>query len=176
MLDPVKILKDRARALHATVRDGDEPAFAEIRRLRAFRGAGRAEIAGGVQQRHCLALMARRTGFDGWPHALQVLEGRRDDDFGRLLCPGRCMAHINIWSADYAEARSIRAAHGGTLLAYRRQYLIVEDGYLRTLGLAPEDPDWHGIDRDWVRPADPAARLPHNSGDSNLNSCGSRTN
>lgn len=158
MLDPVKILKSRARSLQTAIHDGNSDALAEIRKLREFRQADDAAIAADVRRRHCLGLMARRTGFDGWPHALQVLEGRRDDDFGRLLCPGRCMAHINIWSADYADARTIRLAHGGILLAYRRQYLIVESGYIRTLGLAPDDPDWDGIDRDWVRPADPAAR------------------
>ena len=79
-------------------------------------------------------------------------------DFGTLLYPSTCSGHYNIWSASYAEAREIRAAHGGYLLAYKRQFLIVEDGYIDSMGLDPADPDWERMGRDWVQPGDLAAR------------------
>jgi hypothetical protein len=68
-------------------------------------------------------------------------------DFGTLLYPDGADAHWNIWSASYAEARSIRAHYGGYLLAYRRHFFIVDRYFIETLGLLPEDPDWELIGR-----------------------------
>ncbi|MCA8954304.1 MAG: hypothetical protein KDE27_32650, partial [Planctomycetes bacterium] len=56
------------------------------------------------------------------------------------------------------EASRIRAERGDYLLAYRRDFLVVEHHYVRTLGLDPEDPDWQRIGRDWAQPGDLAAR------------------
>ena len=56
--------------------------------------------------------------------------------------PDGADTHWNIWSASYAEARSIREHHGGYLLAYRRHFFIVDRYFIETLGLLPEDPDW----------------------------------
>ncbi|MDA0261147.1 MAG: hypothetical protein O3A21_02960 [Proteobacteria bacterium] len=148
----VEALKSRARDLHRDVKSGQAAALKRLRMLADFRSAAAATMPAAVKRRHCLAVIAREFGFRGWPHAVQVLAGERVEDFGTLLYPQRCGVHINIWSASYDEAKQIQARHGGFLLAYKRQYLIVDDDYIRTLGLEPRDPDFDAIDRDWAGP------------------------
>lgn len=168
MFDPVKELKTRAQRLHQDVaREVASTAKSALLRLRAlpeFRTMppeGLAAAAKRIRRKHCLAIVAREVGFESWVHAASVLgEGPADDtsDFGTLLCPPHFSAHWNIWSASYDEAQAIRRDHGGYLLAYKRQYLIVDRYYLESLGLDPDDADWERMGRDWVRPVEPDAR------------------
>jgi len=151
-------LKAKARILQALVGKGEPDALRRVRKLPELTQTGDEALPTVIQRRHCLAVIARELGFDGWAHALSVLTGQRADDFGCLLSPPGAAAHWNIWSADYDEARAIRAEHGGYLLAYKRHYFIVDRYYLETLGLDPDDADWDRMGRDWVRPRDPAAR------------------
>ena len=154
MVDAIDELKARARVLQRRVQAGDAALLAQLRELDEYEATG----STGVRRRHCLTLVARAFGFANWPHARAVLAGERRDDFGSLLYPDACAAHWNIWSASYAEAKAIRAEHGGYLLAYKRQFLVVDRHFIETLGLDPDDPDWEAIGRDWVEPANPAAR------------------
>ena len=158
MVDVVSTLKTRARRLHRATAFGEPEAVSRVRLLPELRRLDPAELPAAVKRRHCLSAIARELGFQGWPHALAVLQGREAADFGELLYTGQHSPTLNIWSASYAEARDIRAKHGGYLLAYRRHYLIVDADYIRALGLDAEDPDWEGIGRDWIRPRDPEAR------------------
>jgi hypothetical protein len=112
----------------------------------------------GRKRRHHLAALAKRIGFEGWQHLVAVLEGDETENFGSLLYAPACSCHFNIWSASYDEARAIRAEHGGWLLPYRHQFLVVDGDFLRTLGLDPDDPDWQAMGRDWLRPASTDAR------------------
>lgn len=159
--DIVKVIeriKARARVLHRRAVQGDGSVVERFRTLPPFRGAPAGEVQLGVRRHHGLTLVARELGFDGWPALSALLTGERPPDFGTLLYPESCGAHWNVWSADYEEARSIRDAHGGYLLAYRRQFFIAEASYVDELGLDPADPDWQRAGRDWVRPADVRAR------------------
>ncbi len=158
MIDPVALLKSRARVLHRAAQSGETKVLARHRRLPELRALDDEALAQALLRRHSLALVALELGFAGWSQAAQVLGGQGDDGFGTLLCPERCFAHWNIWSASYDEARAIRKEHGGFLLAYRRQFLIVDRHFIVTLGLDPDDPGWARIGRDWIRPADPAVR------------------
>ncbi len=158
MVDVVSMLKTCARHLHRDIAFGKPEAISRARLLPELRRLDAAELPSAIKRRHCLSTIARELGFAGWPHALAVLQGREAADFGELLYTGQHSPTLNIWSASYAEARDIRAKHGGYLLAYRRHYLIVDADYIRALGLEPEDPDWEGIGRDWVQPKDPEAR------------------
>lgn len=161
MIDPVRELKARAELLHHRVTAKDAAALARLRVLPEFR-ATKVEaleaLVPRIQRKHCLAMVSREVGFDGWLHAVSVLTGRANEDFGTLLCLLGSPAHWNIWSASYEEARDIRKEHGGYLLAYKRQFFITDRHYIETIGLDPEDPDWDRIGRDWARPAEPAAR------------------
>jgi hypothetical protein len=151
-------LKAKARILQALVQKGERDALLRVRKLPELAETNDTSLPAAIQRRHCLSVIARELGFDGWAHALSVLTGQRSDDFGCLLSPPGAAAHWNIWSASYDEARAIRAEHGGYLLAYKRHYFIVDRYYLETLGLDPEDEDWDRMDRDWVHPREPAAR------------------
>lgn len=153
----VDSLKHYARILHRRVRQGDAQAVRTLRSLRELSDIDTAELRELVQRKHCFTATALQCGFQSWQHALTVLEGQADD-FGTMLYPSTCHGHYNIWSAQYDEARTIRAEHGGYLLAYRRQFLIVDRHFIESLGLDPDDPDWEAIGRDWVNPLDHAAR------------------
>ena len=154
----VQHLKAKARRLQSRVEQRDPEALGRVRSLPELGSSDDERLAKTTQRRHCLAVIARELGFDGWPHAERVLSGQTIDDFGSLLSPPGAAAHWNIWSASYDEARAIRAAHGGYLLAYKRHFFIVDRYYLETLGLDPDDADWDRIGRDWVKPREPSAR------------------
>lgn len=151
-------LKSHARVLHRRAEAADGVAMRRLRRNPALKACSDAELPSAVKRSHCLWVVARELGFRDWDHALAVLTSRELHDFGTLLYPESCTGHWNIWSAHYTEASSIRAAHGGYLLAYKRQFLIVEAGFIDSLGLDPDDPDWARMQRDWPRPADTQAR------------------
>ena len=151
-------LRAKARRLQSRVEQRDPDAVDRVRSLPELATSDDERLASSIQRRHCLAVIARELGFDGWPHARSILTGQATGDFGRLLSPPGAAAHWNIWSASYEEARAIRAEHGGYLLAYRRHFFIVDRYYLETLGLDPDDTDWDRIGRDWVKPHEPSAR------------------
>jgi hypothetical protein len=148
--------------LHRRATIGDPVALRRVRMLPELKKLSDDELMQQVKRRQCLSVVARQLGFVSWDHARAVLTScehpQQPQDFGTLLYPGTCAGHYNIWSASYEEAREIRAAHGGYLLAYKRQFLIVEDGYIDSMGLDPADPDWERMGRDWVQPGDIAAR------------------
>lgn len=81
MANVIDELKSRARLLHAAVKRGEAGAVAKVDVVL------REEARGGdeeVQRRHCLAVVARELGFEGWSHLALALEGKRDD-FGALF-------------------------------------------------------------------------------------------
>jgi hypothetical protein len=151
-------IKAHARVLHRRAQAGEASALEQLRVLPEFAHRSHAEIGADLQRRHCLAAVARQLGFRSWTHAKDVLSDVEQRDFGTLLYPSSCSGHYNIWSASYDEARDIRAAHGGYLLVYRHQFLVVDGAYIDSMGLDPDDPDWDRIGRDWARPGDFAAR------------------
>ncbi|MCA9609539.1 MAG: hypothetical protein KC619_28265 [Myxococcales bacterium] len=157
MDDPVADVKHHARILHDAATRGDEAALGRLRRLPELDALDDPSMRAAVRRRHCLAAVAKELGFRSWPHAKAVLEGIETEDLGELMHRTSGGAYWNIWSASYDEATSIRRDHGGWLLAYRRQFLIVDEHFIEHLGLDPEDEDWARIGRDWVRPADRAA-------------------
>jgi len=151
-------LKHRARLLHKLAGRSEPGAIAELRSLDEFSSSTPEAIAQAVTRRHCLSAIAVQLGFDGWPHALDVLEGARLVNFGTLLVPPKSSPFWNVWSANYEEAARIRAKHGGYLLAYLRQFLVADADFIRHLGLDPDDPDWEAINRDWPNAANGEAR------------------
>jgi len=156
--DPISLLKSRARTLHKQARLGDEQALTRLRKTPEFRKSDDEAVLTTLKRRHCLAAVAREHGFDGWSHATGLINGGEKGGFGTTLYPKGCGGHSNIWSATYDEARQIRAEHGGFLLAYKNQFLVVDEHFIRTMGLDPDDADFDLIGRDWARPADREAR------------------
>ena len=158
MAGVISDLKAQARILHRQVRRREPLAVTRAQRLEELRSQDSASVTAQVKRRHCLTVIARELGFQGWPHAVAVLRGADSSDFGTLLYPKGAEVHWNIWSASYDEAQALREQHGGYLLAYRRHFFITDRYFIDTLGLDPDDPDWALIGRDWVRPRRTDAR------------------
>lgn len=159
--DPLTLTKHRGRQLHRRAQQGEPDAVAFLRRRPPLAALEPSAVPQQVKRRHCLEAIARHLGFREWVHAKAVLCGNRPEDLGTLMYAETGGAIWNIWSASYDEARAIRHDGGGFLLPYRRQFMIVESGFIRALSLDPRDDDWDRIERDWVRPpdADAWARL-----------------
>lgn len=79
------------------------------------------------------------------------------DDYGELWYELATDVCLNHWCSTYDEAREVLARHGGYLLPYRRQFVVVEREYVKILGLDPEDPAWEAVGHDLAQPADLAA-------------------
>jgi hypothetical protein len=158
MVDFISNLKIRARLLQRNIREGDADALSRVRKSKDFKALDDDDIMVQVQRRHCLNFIAAELGFPHWHGLKQILSGAVVEDYGTALYRRGCGAHFNIWSASYDEAAGIRAEHGGTLLPYKNQFIVVDDDYLREIGLDPGDPDLAAIERDWAKPKDHAAR------------------
>ncbi|MEN8722851.1 MAG: glyoxalase superfamily protein [Alphaproteobacteria bacterium] len=111
-----------------------------------------------LKHREALAQIAKQIGFNGWSHAVHVIEGKETQDYGTLLYGAAGATYPNIWEADLARARAIRQDHGGILLPYKTQFLIVEPSYLAAHDMPAELPEWQLVGRDWTDPQDMAAR------------------
>lgn len=162
MTDAIQELKTRAEILHHRIRTGEPQALARLRALPEFRRSSQRELAAQaatIRRRHCLAVIAAELGFPSWPQAKSMIAGERPaTEFGTILCPTRCAVHLNRWYRTYAEAAAARKASAGYLLAYRRQFIVVDRHYITTLGLDPDDADWARLGFDWVRPRSVRAR------------------
>lgn len=165
--EPTNELKIRAEILHKRIASGDVRARARLRVLAELAKVSVEALdtaAANIQRKHCLAVVARETGFSTWDHALRVLRGDASErDLGTLLHDRETSATLNAWFADHAEARAHldERRSGGSrvfLLAYKRQFLVVDGFYIEALGLDPDDPDWAALDFDWARPRDRSAR------------------
>jgi hypothetical protein len=144
--------------LQRAASEGEPSALRKLRTLRELKPLSDQALRERVRRRHCLALLARELGLTGWGHLTTLWNEPEASDFGSLLYPASCSGHWNIWSASYDEARAIRVEHGGYLLPYRHQFVIVDRYFIDDLGLDGEAPEWAQIARDWIRPSDVAAR------------------
>jgi hypothetical protein len=129
------------------------PALEELKvrarvRVNAARKAGE---GGGLSLRDCLHEASRAVGFLEWEHARRVLGGlaERGDDMGTFWHAPGCQSLINEWHADERQAREALAP-GKFLLPYRRQFMVVQEDFIRVLGLDPQDPAWGAASHDLV--------------------------
>ena len=161
MIDPIRELKLAKLVHHKAVR-GDPSTLGRLRRLPDYRGHSIEQLREnvlGIRRRAYLTLLARELGFLGWPDARAIMGGAQNvSDFGTLLYPQPCGGHLNLWYRRYDEAVCGRDATAGYLLAYRRDFMVVDRLFIDSLGLDPEDPDWHRLGFDWVRTKDMLAR------------------
>lgn len=128
-------LKVRARLGLKALRSGDTRLL-ERARLGGHRQNDPAEWRLG----HCLTLVARSLGFTDWDQARRVLAGHAQpgDDLGAFWHAKACDRLLNHWFADLGRARELLRQPGPqrVLLPYRRQFVVVEEPYLRELGLS----------------------------------------
>lgn len=158
MDDVIEQLKIRARFLHKQIEQRELAALRRARSLPELRMLHEDALLDSLQRRHCLALVARELGLNGWSHLTALWNSPTASDFGKLFYPAQCGGHWNIWSSSLDEARQIRREHGGYLLPYRHQIVIVERPFIEDLGIDAQDPDWDRIRRNWLEPGDLAAR------------------
>jgi hypothetical protein len=162
MMDAIRELKVRAEILHKRVHAGSARALVRLRAIPEFRRLSDEDLAKAspvIRRRHCLAAVSAELGFPDWTQARRALTGEGSiTDFGTLLCPDRCAAHLILWYRRHEEAAAVRRRRSGYLLAHRRHYVVVDRFYIVTLGLDPDDADWEAIGFDWVRPRSRAAR------------------
>jgi hypothetical protein len=155
MENAVEFLRNHARVLHRAAQQ-QAPAVVEgLRAVHELKGLEPEAMAKVVQRKHCLALVALRLGAKAWDELVAQLNANVGEDFGTLW---HVNGYWNVWSASYDEARTIRADHGGYLLPYRRQFMIVESHYVEGLGVDATNPDWDRIARNWLEPTDVEAR------------------
>jgi hypothetical protein len=162
MTDPLRELKIRAAILQRRIAAREPSALARWRALPEFRAGSTEQLewsAPRVVRRHCLAILASELGFSSWPHAKAVISGAQGvSDYGTLLYPKRCCGYLNLWYGRYEDAAIGRRASGGYLLAYRRQFMVVQASFIEALGLDSEASEWQRLGFDWVRPLDLRAR------------------
>src|SRR5437879_1606835 len=161
MTNATRELKIQAEILHKRIRALDNRYLGRLRILTECRRSSDEQLiamAAAIRRRNCLAVIAAEWGFANWRQAKAALTGDSGAvEFGTLLYPV-CGAGLNRWYARYEEAAPVREACNGYLLAYKRQYLVVDRDSIERLGLDPGDPDWSELGFDWVRPASFAAR------------------
>lgn len=94
-----------------------------------------------IQHKHALTVIALENGFQSWADfKIQV----------NFIVGG----YLNLWFANYQEAKSHLKSSGGFLLPYKSQFFICNAHYIKQIGFEPYDPDWKKIDYDWAMPAD----------------------
>ncbi len=111
-----------------------------------------------LKHREALAEIAKQLGFNGWSHAVHVIEGKETRDYGTVLYGAAGATYPNIWEADLDGARAIRQEHGGFLLPYKTQFLIVEPSYLDAHDMPADLPEWQLTGPDWTQAQDIEAR------------------
>lgn len=154
MVNLIDEVKQHARVLHGQAQRCEVQAVARMRRLQEFKTLQPEQIALEVQRKHALTVHARELGFGSYPHLKRVLDGDSSGDVGTLFHRESGGAFFNIWSAHRDEAQQIREQHGGYLLGYRKQFVIVDRNFVQHAGSDPDDPDWQAIDRNWCCPRD----------------------
>lgn len=168
MRTAIEELKTRAHLLQRALQTNDAAARARLRALAELRRADDDELvkrAPDIQRKHCLAVIARESGFSGWEHARTVIDGEGEAeiaDFGKLLYTGNRGGFLHPWFATHAEAKAAHAPAGDGearfLLVYGRHHFLAGAGFIEGLGLDPVDPDFAAIGYDWARPTTRAAR------------------
>ncbi len=138
--------KIQASILLKSLRTSDSAKAAKrFSRLAEFADCSIADIMQqNMQLKHALKVIAIENGFESWLDLkIQI----------HFIVGG----YLNLWFADYAEAKTYLNSKGGFLLPYKKQFFICNANYIKQIGFEPDDPEWQKIGYDWAVPADQAA-------------------
>jgi hypothetical protein len=159
--ESVKGCRAEARRLWKHLNGSDSvrarAAAGRLARLEPFAAGGAEGVLAGrrsVQRKHALAAVATELGYASWNELVRVFEARA---VRPSFHTARMESLVNRWFVSLAEARAVRAADGGYLLPFGRQFVVTEAEGVRALGLDPDDPDWERVGYDLVDPRDRAA-------------------
>jgi hypothetical protein len=108
-----------------------------------------------LQLKHCLTLVSQQLGFSSWHHAQTILSGSQTlanrPDMGTAFYTKACGGLINLWFADYLQAKAVLNNQATTrwLLPYQKQFIVVEKDYLDLLKMSEGcEKWWHDINHD----------------------------
>lgn len=107
-----------------------------------------------VRRKHALAVIAREMGFRDWQHLMAEAHIEMPAFDTTRLFPPKTSFYLNGWYVTYEEAHAALARKDRFLFPYRHQFVVVEAGLLKSLGIDVADPDWESIGRDWAKPLD----------------------
>jgi len=118
-----------------------EQSFKRFQRLSEFADYTMTELLShDVKHKHALAVIAQENGFNSWSDLKMQLD---------FIVGG----YLNLWFANYTEAKTHLQSEGGFLLPYKKQFFICNATYMKQIGFDPDDPDWKRIGNDWVQPS-----------------------
>lgn len=117
--------------------------------LLIFKDHNLAELLAAAKRKHALNIIAIEQGYASWVELKKELEPPIGETFVESYKGG----FLNKWFVSYESAKIEQHASDGFLLPYKKQFFVCEESYIKVLGMDPSDPDWHAIDRDWVKPA-----------------------
>ena len=135
----IEELKIRAKRFHKSINAGEPAALTRLRKLRS------SDLE--IRRKTCLNGLAMEMGFREWSHAKSVLSGEnwQESNKGTLWYSKRCVALLNIWFADYKEAkRYLMENPEYFLLPYKNQFIVVDDNFLKMIDL------WEGCQDEWT--------------------------
>lgn len=92
-----------------------------------------------VKRKHALAVIAIENGFKSWVDLKMQIH---------FIIGG----YLNLWFANYNEAKSHLNSAVGYLLPYKKQFFICDANYIKQIGFDPDDPNWKLIGFDWAVP------------------------
>ncbi len=131
MVSPVDAAKTAAKVLKKQCLAGDTEATARVARF--YRTSEEA-----VKLKHCQFVVAKEQGFDDWSHLNDVFAGSLppEADVGQFWYSKGCGVLMNHWCSSYEEALSVlNAAADRWLFPFKRQYVVGDLDYIKTLGL-----------------------------------------
>ena len=116
--------------------------------LPIFKDHDLAKVLSAAKRKHALNVIAIEQGYASWVELKKELE----PPIGQTFVESYKGGFLNKWFVSYPSAKMEQRTSGGFLLPYKKQFFVCEESYIKALGMDPNDPDWHAIERDWVKP------------------------
>jgi hypothetical protein len=111
----------------------------------------KARLGRPIQLKVAFQILAKIAGFESWREMKQTLQ-----DSEEFVAPFSS-AHWNVWYSSYEESKMHLQDHGGYLLPYQKHFFVCDENYIKSLGIAIDDPDLQKVGFNWVEPKDPNA-------------------
>lgn len=105
------------------------------------------------QLKHSQLFIARKYGFNHWDHARVVLTGdaKLGQDQGSFWYKNQCATLLNHWCVSHQEAIEVQQSQGGTILPYKKQFVVVDKPFLTMVGVDYDSEHWQTLQHDWCR-------------------------
>lgn len=153
---PIEKLDEMAANLSQEIQQNDELAVKRVRKF--FEDLTDGDLMANADE-YAAATVMRECGLRDRGAAIALFEGRLQpgDDAGAFWHDGYTDIFLNNWCANYEQARTALAKDGGYLLPYKEQFVVVQGGFIKLLGLDANDEAWEAIGYDAAQPRDLAA-------------------